>query len=64
MRTIRRHPLSVLIALAAGLILGAIAASGDWSNAALYGSALVMISVLVPTVLALDRGSPRRSRRH
>jgi len=60
MTTIREHPVSVLVALLAGLALGAVANLGNWSDAALYAAAVALIVVLAPSVLLAEHVSKHR----
>lgn len=60
MRTMREHPISVVIAALAGFALTSVAK--DWSIAVFYASFVVLIAVLLVGNLALDER--RRSHRH
>ena len=63
MIALRRHPVSVALALATGALLGLAAALADWSAGAVYLAAFVLVLALGAGALATEqRRKGRRDR--
>jgi len=58
----RRHPVSIALALAAGVVLGLAGALGDWSTGVVYLAALALIVVFGAGAVGLEQRRKGRGR--
>jgi hypothetical protein len=66
MRPIRRHPIFLVLALAAGAALGSVAASNDWSDLGLYSAmtGAIFVLALIGALLEVRRRALFSDRDH